>query len=116
MQTGGVVSDGVEETDDLLVSGVGEGLGPGHDPDVSAAGDADDGGFVGVIDLEDQVGGLEGPKELHAPFGLGDGVVDESGRVIDLEGAVWGAAMEPEGGGDRAVGLEFVAFDGVVGI
>ena len=116
LEEGDVVVDGFEEADEILVLGFGKGGSAGHDPDVLAAGDTDDGGLVIGIEVEDQVGGFERPKELHAPLGAGDGVMDEAGGIVGLERAIGSAAVESEGGGDGAVGIESVAFHGIPGV
>lgn len=49
-------------------------------------------------------------------FGLGHRVVDGALGMVDLERTVRAAAVETESGGNGAVGAEFIAFDGVVGV
>lgn len=111
-----VMALGDGEVDEGVEFGLGEGRLAGHDPEVAATGDADEGGLVGVVEVGDEKGGFEGPEELHAPIGVGFTVVDKPGGSVGFKGAFGGAAAEGEGGGDGAVGIKGVRLDGVDGV
>ena len=91
-------------------------FGTGHDPDILTIRYTDDGGFVGVIEISNQVGGFEGPDELHTPLGVGLVVMDEAAGVVGLEGSGEIAGVEHVGGRDRAIGVELVTFDAIEGV
>lgn len=112
---GYVVAGFGEHGDQFVIARFGEGFASRHDPGVFAVGNADDGGLVVIVQVHDEVGGLEGPDEAHAPLGARLAVVDEAARAIGFQGAVEAVLVEGVGGGDGAVLGEAVGFDAVVG-
>ena len=101
---------------EFLIAFLRNGFGTGHDPDVTTVGHTDDGRLVGIVEIGNEVGGLEGPNKLHTPLGIGLLVVDEAARVVGLEGACEIAGVEHVGGRNRAIGVELVTFDAIEGI
>ena len=92
------------------------GFGAGHDPNVLTIRHTDDGRLVGIVEVGDEVGGFEGPDELHTPFGIGLAVMDEAARVVCLDGSGEIACVENVSGRDRAIGVELVTFDAIEGV
>ena len=92
------------------------GFGTRHDPNIPTVRHTDDGGLVGVIEISNQVGGFEGPDELHTPFGIRLEVMDEAARVVCLEGSSEIAGVENVSGRNRAIGVELVTFDTIEGV
>ena len=92
------------------------GFGTGHDPDILTIRHTDDGGLVGIVEIGNQVGGFEGPDELHTPFGISLEVMDEAARVVGLEGSGEIACVEHVSGRDRAIRIELVTFDAIEGV
>ena len=91
-------------------------FGAGHDPDILTIRYTDDCGLVGIVEVRNQVGGFEGPDELHTPFGISFEVMDEAARVVGFEGSGEIAGVENVSGRDRAIGVELVTFDTIEGV
>ena len=101
---------------ELIITGLRNCFGTGHDPDIPTVGYTDDGGLVAIIEIGDEVGGFEGPDELHAPFGIGLEVVDEAARVVGFERSGEIACIEDVGRRNRAIGVELVTLDTIKGV
>ena len=93
-----------------------DGFGAGHDPDILTIRYTDDGRLVGIVEIGNEVGGLEGPNKLHTPLGIGLEVMDEAARVVGLEGSGEIACVEHVGGRDRAIRVELVTLDTIEGV
>ena len=113
---GDVVAVIDQPLDELIITNLRKGFGTGHDPDVSTIRHTDDSGFIGIVEIRDEVGGFEGPDELHTPLGIGLQVVDEAARVVGFERSGEIACVEHVGGRNRAIGVELVTFDTIKGI
>ena len=101
---------------EFVIFGLRNGFRTGHDPHIPTVRYTDDGGLVGIIEIGDEVGGFEGPDELHTPLGIGLEVMDEAARVVGLEGSGEIACVEHVGGCNRAIGVELVTFDAIEGV
>jgi len=101
---------------ELIVTSLRKGFGTGHDPHIPTIRHADDGGLIGIVEIGDEVGGFEGPDELHAPFGIGLEVMDEAARVVGFERSGEIACIEHVGGRNCAIQVELVTFDTIKGI
>ena len=101
---------------ELIITSLRKGFGTGHDPDISTIRHADDGGLIGIVEIRDEVGGFEGPDELHTPLGIGLEVMDEAAGVVGLERSSEIACVEHVGRGNRAIGVELVTFDTIKGV
>ena len=115
-ELGDVVAVISEPFYEFIIFGLGNGFGTGHDPGISTVRHTDDGGLVGIVEIGDEVGGFEGPDELHTPLGISFVVMDEAARVVCLEGSGEIAGVEHVGGRDRAIGIELVTFDTIEGV
>ena len=92
------------------------GFGTRHDPNIPTVRHTDDGRFIGIIEIGDEVGGFEGPDELHTPLSISLEVMDEAARVVCLEGSSEIAGVENVSGRNRAIGVELVTFDTIEGV
>ena len=101
---------------ELIITSLRKGFGTGHDPDIPTVRYTDDGGLIGIVQIGDEVGGFEGPDELHTPFGIGLLVVHEAARVVGFERSGEIACIEHVGRRNRAIGVELVTFDTIKGI
>ena len=101
---------------ELIITSLWNCFGTGHDPDIPTVRDTNNGGLIGIVEIGDEVGGFEGPDELHAPFGIGLLVVHEAARVVGFERSGEIACIEHVGGGNRAIGVELVTLDTIKGI
>ena len=115
-ELGDVVAVISEPFYEFIIFGLGNGFGTGHDPNITTIRHTDDGGLVGVIEISNQVGGFEGPDELHTPLGIRFEVMDEAARVVGLEGSGEIACVEHVSGCNRAIGVELVTFDTIEGV
>jgi len=113
---GDVVAVIDEPLDELIITSLRKGFGTGHDPDIPTVRYTYDGGLIGIVQIGDEVGGFEGPNELHTPFGIGFEVMDEAARVVGFEGAGEIACVEDVGRRNRAIRVELVTFDTIKGI
>ena len=102
--------------DELIITSLRKGFGAGHDPDIPTVRYTDDGGLIGIVEIRDEVGGFEGPDELHTPFGIGLEVMDEAARVVGFERSGEIACIEDVGRRNRAIGVELVTLDAIKGI
>lgn len=87
----------------------------GHDPGVVAGAAADDGLRIVLVDVDDDVLGLDRPDELHAPDRVVGAFAHRADRAHGVDLGVEAALALAEGGLDLAVVAQFVGFDGVVG-
>ena len=101
---------------EFIISSLRNGFGAGHDPDILTIRHTDDGRLVGIVEVGDEVGGFEGPDELHTPFGIRLEVMDEAARVVGFEGSGEIAGVEHVSGRNRAIGIELVTFDAIEGV
>ena len=101
---------------EFFISRLRNGFGTGHDPNIPTVRHTDDGGLVGIVEIGNQVGGFEGPDELHTPFGISLLVMNEAARVVGLEGSGEIACVENVSGRNRAIGVELVTFDTIKGV
>ena len=101
---------------ELIITSFRNGFGTGHDPDITTVGHTDDGGLIGIVEIGDEVGGLEWPDELHAPFGIGLEVMDEAARVVGFKRSGEITGVEHVGRRNRAIGVELVTFYTIKGI
>jgi len=95
---------------------VGNRLCASHDPDVFPVRHTDDGCLVIRRKRGDEISCLEGPNELHPPLGVCFAVINEAAWLVRFQTAVEAALVELEGGGNRAVWIELITFDRVVGL
>jgi len=101
---------------ELIITSLGNGFGTGHDPDIPTVRYTYNRGLIAIVQIGDEVGGFEGPDELHTPFGIGLEVVNEAARVVGFEGSGEIALVEDVGGRNRAIRVELVTFDAIEGI
>ena len=101
---------------EVIVTSLRKGFGTGHDPDIPTVGYTYNRGLIGIVQIGDEVGGFEGPNELHTPFGIGLLVVHEAARVVGFERSGEIACVEDVGGRNRAIGVELVTFDTIKGV
>ena len=101
---------------ELIITSLRKGFGTGHDPDIPTVGYTYNRSLIGIVEIGDEVGGFEGPDELHTPFGIGLEVMDEAARVVGFERSGKIALVEDVGRRNRAIGVELVTFDTVEGV
>ena len=85
-----------------------------HDPRVFTVRMRDDGMFVIIGQIQDDVLRLEGPDELHAPARVGGILLDEARGRVGLQVPVEAALAELVRGGDAVVFRAIVMLDRVV--
>jgi len=96
---------------ELIITSLRKGFGTGHDPDIPTVRYTYNRGLIAIVEIGDEVGGFEGPDELHTPLGIGLQVVDEAARVVGFERSGEIACIEDVGRRNRAIGVELVTFD-----